>query len=292
MSKKIYPSKLLLFGEYTVIYGSQALALPLYQYSGEWKMGESAYDFTNLLNYLTALKKTGVLADLDVNQFGKDIKNGLSFETNIPIGYGLGSSGAVCAAIYDRYAKKDSILESKDLKLALAQMENFFHGASSGMDPLVCYTQKAILSESGKIKIVEDVPFSTTELTVFLIDTQKSRSTEPFVKIFKERCEDMYYRGRVEAELVPLTENAIHLFLKQESNNFFNNLHELSYFQYRFFEPMILDDFKDIWLAGLSGDLYKLKLCGAGGGGMILGFTKYWEKTKEALGSYKMIKIE
>jgi len=215
MSKKIYPSKLLLFGEYTVIYGSQALALPLYQYIGEWKMDESQYDFTNLLNYLLKLEKTGeLLSNLDLDQFEKDLGEGLSFETNIPIGYGLGSSGAVCAAIYDRYLKEDLKLENNDLKLALAQMENFFHGASSGMDPLVCYTQKAIISEARKIKIVDNVPLSTADLTIFLIDTSKSRSTEPFVKIFKKRCEDIYYRGRVEAELVPLTENAIHLFLK------------------------------------------------------------------------------
>jgi mevalonate kinase len=41
--------------------------------------------------------------------------------------------------------------------------------------------------------------------------------------------------------------------------------------------------FKQIWLAGLSSDVYKLKLCGAGGGGFILGFAQNIEAAKAVL---------
>ena len=43
---------------------------------------------------------------LNWRQFERDLKQGLWFCSNSPMGYGLGSSGAVCAALYTRYASK------------------------------------------------------------------------------------------------------------------------------------------------------------------------------------------
>ena len=60
-------------------------------------------------------------------------------------------------------------------------------------------------------------------------------------------------------------------------------MHNISLFQHRFFPEAIPLSFKNIWLEGLAGNDYKLKLCGAGGGGFILGFTKNLNLTKEIL---------
>ena len=49
--------------------------------------------------------------------------------------------------------------------------------------------------------------------------------------------------------------------------------HEISYFQWQYFQPMIPDTIKTLWLDGLSSDWFKLKLCGAGGGGFFMGVT-------------------
>ncbi len=41
------------------------------------------------------------------------LKTGLYFDSSIPQGYGVGSSGALVAAIYDKYAKnKITVLEN------------------------------------------------------------------------------------------------------------------------------------------------------------------------------------
>ena len=54
---------------------------------------------------------------------------------------------------------------------------------------------------------------------------------------------------------------------------------------------MIPPDFKKIWRYGLDSNDYKLKLCGAGGGGFILGITKDFEKTKIILSGYNLIRL-
>jgi mevalonate kinase len=56
------------------------------------------------------------------------------FDSSIPQGYGVGSSGALVAAIYDRYAQdKITVLENltreKLLQLKIYSLKwNFFHG--------------------------------------------------------------------------------------------------------------------------------------------------------------------
>ena len=49
----------------------------------------------------------------DLDQMASDISKGMYFDSSIPPGYGVGSSGALVAAVYDRYAlKKVTVLEN------------------------------------------------------------------------------------------------------------------------------------------------------------------------------------
>ena len=77
------------------------------------------------------------------------------FDSSIPQGYGVGSSGALVASIYDQYAAdKITILENLtrdkllNLKAIFSLMESFFHGKSSGLDPLNSYLSLPILINS------------------------------------------------------------------------------------------------------------------------------------------------
>ncbi len=47
------------------------------------------------------------------------------------------------------------------------------------------------------------------------------------------------------------------------------------------FAPMIPESIFNIWKKGLDSNAYYLKLCGSGGGGYILGFTKDYEKAEK-----------
>ncbi len=128
MFSKYYPAKLLLWGEHIVIHGAQALATPLHALAGHW-VELPAGDEERLLPFLSYLQREGWDALLDLDAFARSITAGLVFASAIPHGYGLGSSGALCAAIYDTFARDK--IEPHDthryleLKTMLGKMESF-----------------------------------------------------------------------------------------------------------------------------------------------------------------------
>ncbi len=151
----LFYAKILLFGEYSIIENSMGLSIPYNFYQGSLKTGElkgetrvkSNDHLKKYFNHLLQLNESGdLICDLNFDQFGEDLEKGLYFDSNIPQGFGVGSSGAVCAAVYSNYAlngistddglKKQEIVE---LKLIFSQLESYFHGKSSGIDPLICY---------------------------------------------------------------------------------------------------------------------------------------------------------
>lgn len=300
-----YSSKLLLFGEYTVIKGSQALAMPFPYYSGGWAYaGEEEdasllqQDLNSFAAYLDELKnEENLLSRIDIRLFQEAINNGLYFKSNIPGGYGLGSSGALCAAVYDHFATKkirrDDEASFSRLKRDLAQLESFFHGSSSGIDPLICYLSKAVLIESdGRIKTVSLPPIiPDDEAALFLFDTGISRKTGPLVKLFLEKCRSADYEHGLLLELIPAVEHAIASLLAAHWELLFEKLHDISFFQQKYFAEMIPPAFEALWKKNLHSELYKLKLCGAGKGGFFLGFTKNFEKTLSVLHNFDLIKV-
>ncbi|MEM9823336.1 MAG: mevalonate kinase [Bacteroidota bacterium] len=244
-----------------------------------------------LLTYLKT-EQSAVDLHLSLERFAADLEKGLYFDSNIPVGYGLGSSGALTAAVFDRFYEGAEVVDLPLLKEKMAQIEAHFHGASSGIDPLICYLRTAIMMESTSQLRRVNIPDWTQEAgQLFLLNTQLPRQTGPLVNIFRERCQEEYYRLHCETELAPLTNDAIHAFLQKNWDLLFPCVHEISHFQFRYFDAMIPKAFRSIWLDGLGADLYKLKLCGAGGGGFILGFTNDWIETQRALKDYQLLKI-
>ena len=279
----IYPAKLLLFGEHSVLRGSQALAVPFRQFGGQWAYSDDLskqYDLPKLANYLKKLSKTDGIA-LDTEGVLQALKAGLYFDSNVPRGYGLGSSGALVAALYDTFST-DKTLSNGEVKIILGKMESYFHGASSGFDPLISFVQKPILVKKDKsLEILSDLK---TDAQIFLLDTHQPRKAEALIKLFLDKCEqNAAYNTLIENELVPYIDDAIGAFLQNRTDLLFETVHHISFFQYRFFTEMIPLAYKNVWLEGLANDTFKLKLCGAGGGGFILGFCKNFVKTKKVL---------
>ena len=161
MKGPLFYSKILLFGEYGIIKDSKGLSIPYNFYKGALKSdanaskeaiksNESLQAFVTYLNKLT--KKEPNLVSFDLDMLKADVAAGMYFDSSIPQGYGVGSSGALVAAIYDKYAKnKITVLENLTrekllkLKVIFGKMESFFHGKSSGLDPLNSYLSLPIL---------------------------------------------------------------------------------------------------------------------------------------------------
>ncbi len=301
-NEQSFNSKILLFGEYSIIQDSMGLTLPYNEFNGKLTFNEnekkeqfvieSNEHLVEFANYLQNLLITKQLdCDFDIDKFKNDIKKGMYFQSTIPQGFGVGSSGALVAAVYGKYTKNKIEIDSApnketilNLKAILAKMESHFHGSSSGVDPLICYLNLPLLI-NGKngVEAVKVEMNSMGKGAIFLIDTGISRSTEPLVKYYMQRMEEPTFREFVDKQLKPFANNCIQAFLDGDKETLFAYMKLLSKFQFEHFKPMIPKLFNKMWKRGLDSGEYYLKLCGAGGGGYILGFTQNFEHTKKQL---------
>jgi mevalonate kinase len=282
-NNKSFHSKILLAGEYTVIEDGYALALPFRKYTGRFEISTNKLQL-ELHNLYIYLIENNLDIYFDLDQMLVDIKSGLSYKSDIPVGYGLGSSGALIAALYDRYGYKD-LNDYNALKSILGRAECAFHGTSSGMDPFVSYLDQPVLFTKDGIQLIIDSSFNLSDF--FLIDTGISRSTAHYVQLFKAKCErSKIYRDQVK-ELQSLNADLIKAILNNQQNDVKSSLKSVSTLQFEMFQEMIPDDYKEVWQQGLQSEEYYLKLCGAGGGGMILG----WSDTPSFDCKYTLIQI-
>ncbi|MCX7744878.1 MAG: mevalonate kinase [Flavobacteriales bacterium] len=306
--EKKFNSKILLFGEYSIIHNSMGLSIPYEAFEGkltftpEKLQGEDVQKSNESLrryaSYLRELMEAGKLKfTCDIDRFEEDITNGIVFDSTIPQGYGVGSSGALVAAIYDRYAL-DKIPNDKKisgqfivrLKEIFSQMESYFHGKSSGMDPLICYMNHPMLIQSKDDidPVGIPTPNEVGKGAIFLINTGEVGETQPLVNLFLDKCKEEGFVQVIKNELIPFNNNCIKAFLKGEVKELFSNLKDLSGFLLSNLSPMIPRRFRSIWKRGLETEAYYLKLCGSGGGGYILGFTEDFERAKEELKGHEL----
>ncbi|MBU2939127.1 mevalonate kinase [Lacinutrix sp. C3R15] len=303
MKGPLFYSKILLFGEYGIIKDSKGLSIPYSFYNGALKKDEnpsaeaikSNASLKNFVLHLKQMNEEVVLFNLEALQ--KDVDSGMYFDSSIPQGYGVGSSGALVAAIYDKYAKnKITVLENLTrekllkLKSIFSQMESFFHGKSSGLDPLNSYLSIPILIHSKDNIEATGIPSQTTDGkgAVFLLDSGITGETAPMVSIFMENMKQEGFRSMLKDQFIKHTDACVDDFLKGDIKSLFKNTKQLSKVVLNNFKPMIPNQFHELWKKGIETNEYYLKLCGSGGGGYILGFTENFEKAKKSLNAYKL----
>lgn len=310
MKGPLFYSKILLFGEYGIIKDSKGLSIPYNFYNGALKVDKTGNYKTNdeavksheslvrFADYLQELQQNKPeLVQFDLKSLKKDLDKGMYFDSSIPQGYGVGSSGALVAAIYDRYAfDKITVLENLTkekllvLKNVFSEMESFFHGKSSGLDPLNSYLSIPILINSKDNIEATGIPTQSTEGkgAVFLLDSGIVGETAPMVNIFMESLKDKGFRDMLKTKFIKHTDACVNDFLKGDFSSLFVNTKKLSKIVLDNFKPMIPEQFLDIWKKGIETNDYYLKLCGSGGGGYILGFTKDIEKARATLQGHKL----
>ncbi|MGB0769653.1 MAG: mevalonate kinase family protein [Flavobacteriaceae bacterium] len=303
MKGPLFYSKILLFGEYGIIKDSKGLSIPYNFYNGALKSdknlsGSAKLSNETLVNYLEYLRSIDAsLVTFNLEALAKDISNGMYFDSSIPQGYGVGSSGALVAAIYDKYAhEKITVLENLTreklltLKAIFSEMESFFHGKSSGLDPLNSYLSLPILINSKDHIEATGIPSQNAsgKGAVFLLDSGIVGETAPMVQIFMDKMKQEGFRKMLKNQFIKHTDACVEDFLKGDLKSLFQNTKQLSKIVFNHFKPMIPKKFHQIWQAGIDSNSYYLKLCGSGGGGYILGFTEDIQKAQKALSDYKL----
>lgn len=303
MKGPLFYSKILLFGEYGIIKDSKGLSIPYNFYNGALKMDENPSEEAiksnqNLKNFIKHLETIDTeLVSFDFETLKTDVNAGMHFDSSIPQGYGVGSSGALVAAIYDKYAQdKITVLENLTrekllkLKTIFSEMESFFHGKSSGLDPLNSYLSIPILINSKDNIEATGIPSqqSTGKGAVFLLDSGIIGETAPMVGIFMEKMKQEGFRKMLKNQFIKHTDACVDDFLTGDIKSLFGNTKKLSKVVLNHFKPMIPNQFHELWKKGIETNDYYLKLCGSGGGGYILGFAEDMERAQKSLSDYKL----
>jgi Mevalonate kinase len=277
-----------------MIFEPNALLVPFNKAMAQWQFcldperRDAIASNKNLRHFCSYLMRNQKLSGcLDTQRFSDELEHGLFLDSNIPRGYGLGSSGALVAAVYERYALR--FFENlSSLKSVLAEMENSFHGNSSGNDPLQCYLGKPFKITKEKGIEVLDFDFSLSPIRVFLIDTKKKSPTGPLVDYYMAQRKQPSYLEAFQQCYLPCVSSCIDAFLEHRSVDFFLSLEMLTSMQMDFLRPMITDNTLSLF-NGTFGFHFGVKILGSGGGGYVLGFTDDVLQAEKVLSDFDVV---
>lgn len=282
--------KWILSGEHAVLRGHPAIIFPVKTKKLELKYWETddeiRAEFTGAFGeeiqflFWSALERAiEILAIQHQNLRGK-----LLIENNILVGAGMGASGALCVVI-GRWLQKLGYFAEANLFEFSRQLENLFHGESSGADIAAAIAGEGIyFSRSGAMHAVKQV----WQPKWYLSFSEKPSTTSRCVKKVKEKWEaDAKEAAEIDtqmAESVYLAEKA----LASDDSSALSLLVEAIHKGYQCFQAWGLCDgivehhIKELKTAGALA----AKPTGAGDGGYILSL---WETAPPQTLSEKMI---
>lgn len=288
ISKRNYHSKVILLGEYSIIHDGEILAVPLNLHSARWEHEKPTVTRQNRLNYILDYLKDQNNTVIDIERLAEAIHEGFFLKSTIPSGYGLGSSGAITAAIYDVFAYEDAKKNiASEIKQDLIDIESCFHGVSSGIDPLVVYLDQCIHIDTEGIRVIEE---SLDLSHYFIIDTQQGRKTAPLVEQYLCKAQKDSFLEAIE-DYKSIVSTAIHCQINSDFKGLNESIASISQWQYEHLDFAILEDYQNLWRSTLDQEDISIKLCGAGGGGYILGYALDVDRAISILGDYKVKKI-
>lgn len=279
-----FPSKILLLGEYGLVIGGVGLAIPYSKYTGELTFEKAKTEEAQISNHslqqFYKYLKNNSLDFLHLESIKEGLDKGLWYDSNIPGGYGLGSSGSMVAAMYSKYRTANEN-DSSIIKQHLAQMESFFHGFSSGVDPIVSFLQKPILIKNqSSVEILHDWNMKKLGLHIFLVNTGLKSKTISLVDWFKTRLIREDFKQSTQKNFLNINQQITSKVASGLSIEM-DELLTVSRYQLDYLSPMVPDLFRQHFFAGLKNGDFAFKLCGSGGGGFMLCFARNLEQAKK-----------
>lgn len=276
-------AKVILFGEYALLRGGSALAMPLTAFKGRLSMMDVSESFAiesnqNLYKYTSWIKEQPNLHPyIQLFELEQDLKKGMWFNSSIPFNSGLGSSGAVVAALLRQYGNAVLLDKSlQELKSVLSNFEGYFHGTSSGIDPLISFLGMAVeLKSTGEVEALDlNIDQSIGAFHPFLLQIKGKGETHELVDVFNQKWLDKDYVQYFNNTYLPLNNSLVDAFKRAQPQSFWTLLNQLSKSQVCLFPEMIDEELRRLMKKGISTGEFGIKICGSGGGGFALGFAK------------------
>lgn len=197
------PGKVIIAGEHSVVYGKMALAtsIGLGVDVSVSKKGENSTVGTISSDKKGLVRKAIELA-------GGDSGLNVEISSELPVGSGLGSSAAVCAAVIKgvrEYLGKP--IDNEELFNLTLECEKIAHGNPSGIDP-------AIVVYRGLIAYRKGQPFERlkikTPLELLIVNTGKpAESTKEMVEQVALNPNNLVIAEKIEDLVVKVRENLI-----------------------------------------------------------------------------------
>ncbi len=202
-------------GEHTVLRGGPALVFPLFTKKLELEYtassaplsvtasGENASDIVELF--------PGVLAKaLELlNRKNNKLTGTVVFRNELPLGSGIGTSSSLCVA-FSRWLHYLGLVAESDIYEFARQLENIFHGESSGVDIAVVLHAKPLIFK--RPNIIETLSVRNT-FNLYLSHTGQKGITKDCVTKVNELIKADPEKGkRVDDKMIQVTLDAIKLF--------------------------------------------------------------------------------
>lgn len=255
--------KLLLFGEHAAVYGYPAIGIPL--------ASTLSLSLTETPNNAPSLGEQFPQIAVLFPELNKRSKLYLEIQSEIPIGCGFGSSGALCVALA-RALRKDAPPE--EIWAIAHELEKTFHGNPSGIDTgLSCLERPCIFTKTDT-KTLPSVRFIEEPLPPIVFGfVPRKTTTAELVNGLRQRYREA--QKRIE-ELGEIAEEAkMHLGSAEKMGALANAAHER--LQSLSLSTPELDALLTRGRAcGATGG----KLSGAGGGGAYILFAKNREEAR------------
>ena len=238
-----------------------------------WKEGNEKKDFSKLFSFIKENGYEGYRASvlgLAMKNLGINQGFSITIDSKIPTGAGLGSSAsravAMTKAIAELFEKELSLEEINEIAF---QQEKIIHGTPSGGDNSACCFGGLVWFKKDQPKnqinsLKEEVPYKL-ENFVFVYTGPPQKTTGELVQLVREldegyRTERIKKIGEMTYEMLDVLRRRNFQRMKEIINQTQKNLAELKVSTEKIDE--IAESVQEIGGAA--------KLCGAGGGGIVL----------------------
>ena len=284
--KKI-PGKWILAGEHTVLRGGDALVFPLNSQYLEIFYYKTDTPFEIRLEGVNSDEISEIVHSVFTAAFTKlkiarsSIPGTVRLKSNILFGAGMGASATLCVAVTE-FFNFFGYLKLSEMYEFARELENMFHGESSGVDIAVVLTRKPLLfsREKGPREIVNvQLP------RLYLSHTGEKGITKDCVQKVKQLwTDDPKFAESIDLKMKAAVLEFSQVLTEPHSPKWIDSLKKANscFYDWNLVSPAIISHEETLMASGAKA----VKLTGSGAGGFMLSL---WENSPPANLPFNMI---